>query len=175
MIVLANRLSPVRKPRTTPARTEDGDHLDRLRRLVWWLDESIRIPGTRIRIGLDPILGLIPGLGDAVGALLSAVILVEAFRRRAPRATLVRIVGNIILDTTLGAVPVLGDGFDAVWKSNRRNLQLLERHEIEPLKARRADRLVVVVLLSLVGAVCFVLLVVFSAIASVVMRFLTGL
>ena len=163
------------QPRTTPARTEGGDHLARLRRLVWWLDESIRIPGTGIRIGLDPLLGLIPGLGDAVGALLGTAILVEAIRRRVPRTTLVRIVGNIILDTTVGAVPVIGDGFDVVWKSNRRNLWLLERHEIEPLKARREDRLVVVGLLSLLAAICFGLLLGFALLVTAVVRAFTGL
>lgn len=153
-----------------------GDRrLDRLRRLVWWLDEGIRVPGTRIRIGLDPILGLMPGLGDAVGALLGGSILVEALRRRVPQATLIRIVGNIILDTVVGAVPVIGDVFDWVWKSNRRNLQLLERHSIEPLKAQREDRLIVVSLVSLLVAICSGLVLGFALLVTAVVRVFTGL
>lgn len=153
-----------------------GDRrLDRLRRLVWWLDEGIRVPGTRIRIGLDPILGLVPGLGDAVGALLGGSILVEALRRRVPQATLIRIVGNIILDTVVGAVPVIGDVFDWVWKSNRRNLQLLERHSIEPLKAQREDRLIVVSLVSLLVAICSGLVLGFALLVTAVVRVFTGL
>lgn len=166
---------PVIEPRQSPIVPGDDHRLARLRRLVWWLDEGIRLPGTRIRIGLDPILGLVPGLGDAAGALLGASILVEAVRRRVPKATLVRVVGNIIVDTVAGAVPVIGDVFDWVWKSNRRNLQLLERHSIAPLKARREDRLLVVSLFSLLIAICFGLLLAFAILAAAIVRGLTGL
>src|SRR5258708_12515184 len=79
---------------------------------AYWLDAGIRIPGTSVRFGLDPILGLIPGAGDAAGAVLAGWILVEALRMGASRATVLRIAGNVALDATLGAVPVLGDIFD---------------------------------------------------------------
>ena len=151
-----------------------GGRLARLRRLVWWLDEGIRVPGTRFRIGLDPILGLIPGLGDAVGALLGATILLEALRRRVPRSTLVRIGANILIDTAVGAVPVLGDAFDAVWKSNRRNLELLERHANDPSTARREDRVVVAGLFLTLGAMCFGLLLGFALLAAAVIKLVTG-
>ena len=100
----------------------------------------MRIPGTNLRFGLDPILGLIPGFGDAAGAVLAGWILVEAYRLGASRATLVRIAGNIALDAGVGAVPILGDIFDFAWKANLRNVALLERHLAEPGRAARADR-----------------------------------
>jgi len=107
---------------------------------AYWLDAGIRIPGTNLRFGLDPILGLIPGAGDAAGAVLAGWILVEALRMGASRATVLRIAGNVALDAALGAVPVLGDIFDFAWKANLRNVALLERHLAGPAQAARADR-----------------------------------
>lgn len=112
------------------------------------MDAGIRIPGTNLRIGLDPILGLIPGAGDAVGAVLAGWILVEAARLGASRATLLRIAGNVALDAGLGAVPVIGDIFDFVWKANLRNVVLLERHLAAPGRAERADRSFVVLVMA---------------------------
>ncbi|HEV8304025.1 MAG TPA: DUF4112 domain-containing protein [Gemmatimonadales bacterium] len=109
------------------------DRLTRLRRFATWLDAGIAIPGTRIRFGLDPLLGLVPGVGDAAGALLAGWILVEAIRLGASPATLVRIVSNIALDALIGAIPLLGDAFDFVWKANLKNVALLERHTADLL------------------------------------------
>lgn len=105
-----------------------------------WLDAGIRIPGTNLRFGLDPLLGLIPGGGDAAGAVLAGWIVVEAIRLGASRATLIRIVGNVALDAAVGAVPFIGDIFDFAWKANLRNVALLERHLTAPDRAQRADR-----------------------------------
>jgi hypothetical protein len=129
--------------------------LERVRRFAVLLDSGIRIPGTRIRIGLDPILGLIPGLGDAAGATLSAGIFAEGVRSGASRATLLRMAANIVLDLLVGAIPILGDVFDVVMKANLRNVALLERQAADPQSARRSDRLFVVLLsatLFLIGA-----------------------
>ena len=148
--------------------------LARLRRLAWWLDEGIRLPGTRIRIGLDPILGLVPGLGDAAGVLLGPAILVEGLRRGVPRLTLVRMATNIVVDSVLGAVPLIGDVFDAAWKANVRNLALLERHWREPRPARRADRVFVGILLGLLVLLCLALVLGSAALITAVLKLLMG-
>jgi hypothetical protein len=96
------------------------------------LDDVFHVPGTSIRFGLDPLIGLIPGLGDALSGFASFLIVFAAWQRRLPRVTIARMVANIGLDTLVGAVPFLGDAFDAAWKSNRRNVTLLKRTEYDP-------------------------------------------
>jgi hypothetical protein len=100
----------------------------RVRVLARLLDNAITIPGTRWKIGLDPVIGLIPGIGDMVGAVLSGYIVLEAVRAEVPTFTLARMLVNVGIDTLLGAVPAVGDVFDAAWKSNMMNVALLERH-----------------------------------------------
>jgi hypothetical protein len=137
-------LSPGRSPsgveREPRASTLDPAVHERLRRFAYWLDEGIRIPGTRIRIGLDPILGLIPGAGDAAGAILAGAVVVESLRQRISRYAILRMAANIAIDTIVGAVPIIGDLFDAGWKGNQRNLAILERHLAEPSVSKHADR-----------------------------------
>jgi hypothetical protein len=118
------------------------------------MDEGIGLPGTRFRIGLDPIIGLLPGLGDAAGAALSIWILVVAVRRGASRVTLVRIATTIALDALLGAIPLVGDVFDFAWKANLRSVALLERHLSDPVEARRADGLFLTLLLGALLLLC---------------------
>ncbi len=113
----------------------------------------MRVPGTRFRFGLDPVIGLVPGLGDAVGAAFSALILLAGVRLGAPPVVLLRMVGNIALDALVGAVPVLGDAFDFGFKANRRNLALLERWERAPAAVHRASRLLLAAIFLLVLAV----------------------
>lgn len=107
---------------------DPASRLRRLQVLAQLLDNSITIPGTGRKIGLDPIVGLIPGIGDLIGAVLSAYIILEAARADVSGFMLVRMVTNVALDTLLGSVPVVGDLFDAMWKSNIKNVSLLERH-----------------------------------------------
>jgi hypothetical protein len=114
----------------------------RLHRIAWILDDLVRVPGTSRRIGLDPVLGLLPGGGDIAGGALSAYVVVAAARLGAPSSVILRMGWNIVIDTVLGAVPLLGDLFDAAWKANRRNVALLERYMEQPASARRSSRLV---------------------------------
>ena len=123
--------------------------IEYLRQITWWMDQGLRVPGTSFRFGLDPIIGLIPGLGDAAGALIGGAILLEAVRARAAKYTLLRMSGNIALDAMIGAIPLLGDLFDFGWKANTKNLQLLEKHLAAPVEAHSLDRRYVFV----VGAV----------------------
>ena len=107
---------------------DPGSRVRRVRVLSKLLDNSISVPGTSWKIGFDPIVGLIPGIGDLIGAILSGYIILEAARAEVPAFTLARMLGNVGVDTLLGAVPAVGDVFDAAWKSNTRNVALLERH-----------------------------------------------
>lgn len=132
-----------------------GSPLVRIRRLAWLLDNSIPVPGTSWRIGLDPLLGMIPGLGDLLGAVLSGWILVEGERMGAGRATMLRMLWNVVVETVLGAIPILGDLFDAGWKANAKNVTLLERHLATPGHQRRRDRVFLAIVVGglIVGAV----------------------
>jgi uncharacterized protein DUF4112 len=119
------------------------DRLTSVRLVARLLDSAVGIPGTGVCVGLDPLLGLVPGLGDVAGAALSGYIVLAAARRGAPAAVVVRMLGNIAVDTAVGSVPLLGDLFDAGWKSNTRNVALLERHLASPDEARASSRLAV--------------------------------
>ena len=111
---------------TNLARTDkQRARLDQMNNLAWLLDNSIRIPIINYRIGLDAIIGLIPGLGDVAGLLISSVIVIQAIRLGAPSATLLQMVLNIAIEALIGLVPMLGDIFDATFKSNIRNMRLL--------------------------------------------------
>ena len=117
--------------------------LERARTLARVLDSALRIPGTNIRFGADSLVGLIPGLGDVAGALLSGYIVLVATRLGASAPVVARMLLNIALDTIVGSVPVLGDMFDVAWKSNQKNVALLERHLGQPVETRRASRWIV--------------------------------
>ena len=118
------------------------------------LDTALRIPGTRIRFGLDAILGIIPGVGDAIGALLGGYILWTAARAGAPRLVLGRMLANIGVDAIVGAVPVAGTVFDVAFKAHRRNAQLLADWSVGPAAVEtRQRRLVLALVMSLLGLV----------------------
>jgi hypothetical protein len=112
--------------------------VERLQRLAHLLDDRFRIPGTRYRIGLDGLIGLVPGIGDAVTTLLALYIVLEARRHGVPLRKLGRMGVNVGIDALVGAVPLVGDLFDVAWKANRRNLELLLDHLDEDAGARRA-------------------------------------
>jgi len=116
------------------------ERLARAQRVARLWDAAIRIPGTPFSIGLDPLLGLVPGAGDALAAGVTGWLVLEAARLGAPASTLVRMLTNVAIDALVGAIPVAGDVFDFAWKANLRNVALLERHMAEPEAARRAGR-----------------------------------
>lgn len=123
-------------------------------RLVVWLDSAIPIPGTRIRIGLDPIIGLLlPGGGDALGGAVSLTVVLLALQYRVPAWMLARMVGNIAIDAAIGGIPVLGDAFDFAWKANERNLAILRSHQTRALPERMPKSYWVVAFLLLMAAV----------------------
>jgi hypothetical protein len=109
--------------------------LARLHRYAWVLDNSIPVPGSKYRIGIDPIIGLVPGIGDAIGALLSMYIVVEGARSGLPRVILLRMGLNIAIELVLGTIPLFGNLFDMAWKANVRNVRLLERYGQTPQKS----------------------------------------
>ncbi|MEP6731932.1 MAG: DUF4112 domain-containing protein [bacterium] len=124
------------------ARLNDA-HLARARTLARALDSAVGIPGTGFRVGLDPLLGLVPGLGDLAGAALSGYVVLTGVRLGASRTLVLRMLANIALDTLAGSVPLLGDLFDAAWKSNDRNIALIEQHVASPDGTRAASRLMI--------------------------------
>lgn len=128
--------------------------VERVGTMVRWLEDIVRVPGTKFGIGLDALLGFVlPGVGDAVTGAMALSLLVTAMRRGVPRVVVLRMFLNIAVDVVVGLVPVVGDVFDLIWRSNVRNLELLERHqgELEP-KARPGDYAIVTAAVALVGA-----------------------
>ncbi len=144
--------------------------LDALRKLQWFLDEAFRVPGTSIRVGWDPIIGLVPWAGDVLTALLSCAIVIEAHHQRVPRIVQLRMVLNVAVDLLVGAVPILGDAADAFWKSNSKNMALLERHAGKRRPASVGDWFFVAGLIAALLAVALVPLVVLYWIGAAVMR-----
>ena len=105
------------------------------RRLARVMDDAVTVPGTRIGIGLDAVIGLVPGIGDAVGSALSSIIVRDAVRARVPMVVLARMGLNLVIDALLGLVPGLGDVLDVAHRANRKNLRLLLREiEREPMR-----------------------------------------
>ncbi len=109
--------------------TDDAKRrLARLRRIAWLVDVALRLPGTCFRLGLNSVIGLTPGAGDAVLAAISLYIVAEAARLGLPKRKIMRMLGNVAVEAGLGAVPILGDLMDVVWKANLRNLAIIDRH-----------------------------------------------
>ncbi|MXP27788.1 DUF4112 domain-containing protein [Porphyrobacter algicida] len=111
-----------------PLGNSPADIRRRMEAIEFLLERSIQIPGTKYAIGLDAVIGLLPVVGDLIAAAMGSFIIWEAKRLGLPRWKLWRMVGNIALDTTLGAVPLAGDAFDLLFRSNSRNLRIVKRH-----------------------------------------------
>ncbi len=139
----------------------------KLERLAWFLDSSIKVPGFNARFGLDGLIGLIPGVGDVISALISSVVISEAARMGAPKVLLLKKAFNVLVDTLLGAIPLVGDLFDFAWKSNQRNVRLLDQYLDSPRETVVNSRLFVwglgIVLLALVILIGFLVVMLFQA------------
>lgn len=133
-------------------------------RLAWLMDKSIPLPGG-VRIGLDGIIGLIPGVGDAATSAISSWFIYQGYRKGVPTSVLVRMALNILIDTILGSVPIVGDIFDLFFKANTRNSQLLARYENNPVKTRKQSKLVLAFAILLFIATLWVFIVITVAVA----------
>jgi hypothetical protein len=123
------------QPEILPPRSAKGSRVfsdENLDLISHVLDDWLRIPGTRIRFGLDAIVGLVPAIGDVLGGLASCILLLAAWLRGVPYITLTRMAVNVAIEVLVGSIPLVGDAFDVAWKANRRNYKLLIRHTEEP-------------------------------------------
>ncbi|WP_293339108.1 DUF4112 domain-containing protein [Microcoleus sp. CAWBG58] len=153
-------------PANTSSKSQAAS-LRRLRRISHLLDNAIPIPGTKYRIGLDPILGLIPGGGDLVGSIFAGYVVFKSAQMGVPQETLIQMAANIVLDTVAGTVPVAGDLLDVAWKANVKNIELLDAHLGSPEPAgKKADWLFVAALLLgltlIVGGIIFLSVMLFG-------------
>jgi hypothetical protein len=130
--------------------------LDLLRRWAVLLDSMFVIPGTRVRFGLDAIVGLIPGLGDIVAPVFTVAVLATGLRMRVPAVVLARMVLNAGIDMVIGLVPILGDLVDIAWKADLRNVALLERHARPGTPPSPSDYAFVMVCIALVILIAIV-------------------
>lgn len=123
-------MAPARRP---------SDELTGTKWLALLLDDLVTIPGTRIGVGLDSVIGLVPGVGDSAGVLLSGAVLASAVRQGVPFPVLMRMVLNVLFDALLGLVPVVGDALDVAHRANRKNLRLLQAVVDDPERTRRTS------------------------------------
>lgn len=141
----------------------------KLDQLAWLLDNSIKIPGTSWKIGLDGILGLIPGVGDLAAGGLSTYILYQAVKMKVPRAILARMALNILLESVIGVIPVVGDIFDFMFKANQRNVDLMRKYLLNPQETTQRSSLAVVsVIVALFVVISLMVWGMFALVAAVI-------
>jgi hypothetical protein len=142
--------NPIRMRRLTEGQEQ---RLALLRQISSLLDSAFTVPGTSIRVGLDPILGLVPGLGDLASPIFTVAILWQARELGVPRVVQLRMIGNVAIDALFGLVPLLGDLFDVAWRANDRNMLLLDRHAREEHAPSRGDWLFVTVMIVVLAVI----------------------
>ena len=128
-----------RTSRAASDATRRSEALAEVQALAWLLDNSIPVPGTGRRFGIDALIGLVPGIGDAVSGVVGVLVVWRATRMNLPRIVVARMLLNTLLDVTVGAIPVLGDAFDLWFKANTRNLNLMRRYVAEPDTSTRSE------------------------------------
>ena len=161
--------SPVTRLRQLTPRQAQG--LDALRKVAQLLDSAFLVPGTSYRIGLDPILGLVPGLGDLVSPLFTIGILWQARELALPRVIQLRMIFNVAIDSLVGVVPVVGDLFDFAWKSNKMNMALLETYAQEERTPSAGDWAFVIMMVALVVLVAAIPFVIIGWLGATVARY----
>ncbi len=139
-----------------PVQTNQADGLRSLARL---LDSAVGIPGTKLRFGLDALIGLIPGVGDLAGAAMSGYIVLAAARLGTPKPILFRMIVNVAIDSLIGVIPLLGDLFDVGWRANTRNTALLDQYLVAPAATKKGSIGVVL------GVIAVLVLVILGAVA----------
>jgi hypothetical protein len=130
--------------------------LTALRRVAELMDSAFVVPGTSYRIGLDPIVGLVPWIGDLVSPIFTIALLWQARDVRVPKVVLLRMIFNAGIDALIGMVPIAGDLFDFGWKSNQMNMALLERHAYEEHRPSVADWMFVLAMIAIVVVVAVI-------------------
>ena len=138
---------------TLPVKPRSDADIRRARALARVLDTAVGVPGTKLRFGLDALLGLFPVAGDVVSAVMSGYIVLTAWRRGASSAVIGRMLANIGVDTALGSIPLLGDLFDVAFKSNVRNVKLLEEHAAAPVEVERRSVRMAVIAVVVIAAI----------------------
>ena len=144
--------------------------MNALRGLQRLLDDAFRVPGTSITFGWDPLIGLVPWVGDVLTAVFSCAIILQAHHTRVPRVVQLRMVMNVAIDVIVGVLPVVGDVADVFWKSNAKNFALLERHAAEPQPAGTGDWLFVIGMIGVVVVIAAIPLVVLYLIVHAIAR-----
>jgi hypothetical protein len=156
-------------------RSGSGRRSASLEPLFRWLalimDSFLRVPGTKLRFGLDPIIGLLPGIGDVTSAIISAVAFVHAARCGVPKILLARLAMNILINELVGIIPGLGDAFSFWFKSNVRNYELLRRYSAAPARSRRSDWIFVIAVLGLLFVIVCAGLIVTVLVLETIVRF----
>lgn len=142
--------------------------------LAFIMDNFLRVPGTKLRFGLDPIIGLLPGIGDVGSAIISAVSLVYAARCGLPKILLARMAINILINELVGIIPGLGDAFSFWFKSNVRNYELLQRYSAAPARSRKSDWIFVMAVLGLLFVIVCAGLIVSLLVLEAIGRFVFG-
>lgn len=127
---------------------------NKLNKLAWLMDSVFQIPGTQMRIGLDGIIGLFPGVGDVFGAVISSYIIAQAAALGVPKSVLLKMGWNVGLDTLLGAIPLIGDLTDFIWKANQKNIELLNQYIENPQQTSTHSRIFVgAIVVMIVGVI----------------------